>query len=213
MLQQLFTQNLSLFAKLFIDTKSVCFDAATFLFYLLIDQHPSHLFTTPGPSDSPPEVHPQIVGFFSKEKLSWDNNNLACILVFPPWQKLGLGQMMMAASYELSKRDGRLGGPERPLSTAGAASYAIYWCRTIGKLLLARPQNKPVSVKEISKRTYMIPEDVIAVLVQMGFGGGQLGKEKGKRKDGSVTVDKAAVRKWLAEVDQLVVWVPQVQSF
>lgn len=54
-----------------------------------------------------------IVGFFSKEKLSWDKNNLACIVVFPPWLKQGLGQILMAASYSLSKRDGRLGGPER----------------------------------------------------------------------------------------------------
>lgn len=56
---------------------------------------------------------PEIVGFFSKEKLSWDKNNLACIVVFPPWLKQGLGQVLMAASYALSKRDGRLGGPER----------------------------------------------------------------------------------------------------
>ena len=45
--------------------------------------------------------------------MSWDNNNLACILVFPPWQKQGLGQILMGASYEMSKREGRLGGPEK----------------------------------------------------------------------------------------------------
>jgi GNAT superfamily N-acetyltransferase len=55
----------------------------------------------------------QVVGFFSKEKMSWDNNNLACILVFPPWQKQGLGQILMGASYEMSKRERRLGGPEK----------------------------------------------------------------------------------------------------
>jgi len=55
----------------------------------------------------------QVVGFFSKEKMSWDNNNLACILVFPPWQKQGLGQILMGASYEMSRREERLGGPEK----------------------------------------------------------------------------------------------------
>ena len=45
--------------------------------------------------------------------MSWDNNNLACILVFPPWQKQGLGQILMGVSYEMSKREGRLGGPEK----------------------------------------------------------------------------------------------------
>ena len=54
-----------------------------------------------------------VVGFFSKEKLSWDSNNLACIVVFPPWQRSGYGQMLMAASYVIGKREGRLGGPER----------------------------------------------------------------------------------------------------
>ena len=55
----------------------------------------------------------QVVGFFSKEKLSWDHNNLACILVFPPWQRNGLGRLLMAVSYELSRREGKVGGPER----------------------------------------------------------------------------------------------------
>lgn len=55
----------------------------------------------------------QVVGFFSKEKLSWDNNNLACICVFPPWQKQGLAQVLIAASYELGRKDGRMGGPEK----------------------------------------------------------------------------------------------------
>jgi histone acetyltransferase HTATIP len=55
----------------------------------------------------------QVVGFFSKEKMSWDSNNLACILVFPPWQKQGLGQILMGASYEMSRREERLGGPEK----------------------------------------------------------------------------------------------------
>lgn len=55
----------------------------------------------------------QVVGFFSKEKMSWDNNNVACILVFPPWQRQGLGQTLIGISYELSRRSGRIGGPEK----------------------------------------------------------------------------------------------------
>lgn len=45
--------------------------------------------------------------------MSWDNNNLACILIFPPWQRKGLGQILMGASYELSKKEQRIGGPEK----------------------------------------------------------------------------------------------------
>ena len=80
--------------------KSVFYDVMTFMYYLLIH------------TDSETKQR-QIVGFFSKEKLRWDNNNLACILVFPPWQKRGLGQILMGVSYELSKRERKLGGPER----------------------------------------------------------------------------------------------------
>jgi GNAT superfamily N-acetyltransferase len=89
-----------LFAKLFLDTKSVFYDVTTFRYYLLVLTDPQN-------------VEKQVVGFFSKEKMSWDNNNVACILVFPPWQKRGLGQLLMGVSYELSRREGRLGGPEK----------------------------------------------------------------------------------------------------
>jgi len=101
--------------------------------------------------------------------------------------------MLMGASYELSKRDGRLGGPERPLSAPGAASYAIYWGRVVAKMILEKPSNKAVDVKEIVKATCMVTEDVIGALLDMGVVEGGTGK----RKDGSVVVDKVVVRKWL----------------
>ena len=109
-LMQLFCQNLSLFAKLFLENKSVCYDLTSFNYYLLV-------YTAPTTASSPPredQTNPQqVIGFFSKEKMSWDNNNLACILVFPPWQKKGLGKILMGVSYELSRREGRIGGPEK----------------------------------------------------------------------------------------------------
>ncbi len=74
----------------------------SFLYYLLVQ-------TTISLS----QTHHQVIGFFSKEKMSWDNNNLACILVFPPWQRKGMGKILMGVSYELSKREGRVGGPEK----------------------------------------------------------------------------------------------------
>jgi len=68
----------------------------------------------------------QVVGFFSKEKMSWDNNNVACITVFPPWQRQGLGQIMMGVSYELSRREGRLGGPEKRTKDLPMFQW---WCK------------------------------------------------------------------------------------
>jgi histone acetyltransferase HTATIP len=93
----------------------VFYDVTTFLYYLLVAHEPvpSVPLPTDGEDGRGRSGRGQVVGFFSKEKMSWDNNNLACILVFPPWQKQGLGQILMGASYEMSRREGRLGGPEK----------------------------------------------------------------------------------------------------
>lgn len=110
---KLYAQNLSLFAKLFLHVKSVFYDVSAFLYYLLVLDAPDpDIPNTLLGTDGKP-AGGQVVGFFSKEKLSWDNNNLACICVFPPWQKQGLAQVLIAASYELGRMDGRVGGPEK----------------------------------------------------------------------------------------------------
>src|SRR4051812_48190307 len=63
---QLFCQNLSLFAKLFLDNKSVFFDVTGFKYYLLVHTPPSPPIDPD--ADVAPIIHPrgQIVGFFSK---------------------------------------------------------------------------------------------------------------------------------------------------
>jgi histone acetyltransferase HTATIP len=114
---KLYAQNLCLFAKLFLDTKSVFYDVTTFLYYLLVAHDPKPSILNTGLGGDIVGQQGQVVGFFSKEKMSWDSNNLACILVFPPWQKQGLGQILMGASYEMSRREGRLGGPEKRMSS------------------------------------------------------------------------------------------------
>lgn len=165
----LFCQNLSLFAKLFLDNKSVFFDVGGFHYFLLVH-------TTPGtPSEdgreSPPSKR-QIVGFFSKEKLSWDNNNLACILVFPPWQRKGLGALLMGVSYEISRREGMLGGPEKPISDLGKKGYKRFWAGEIASWLLeldtGGDEEVVVDVDECSRATWIVPEDCLMVLREMG---------------------------------------------
>ncbi|KAI9797230.1 MAG: hypothetical protein M1835_001586 [Candelina submexicana] len=182
---KLFTQNLSLFAKLFLDNKSVFYDVNSFLYYLLV-QH-----TTPPTTTHPPHhPHNQIIGFFSKEKQSWDNNNLACILVFPPWQRQGMGKILMGVSYELSKREGKVGGPEKR-----KLGYLSFWSSLLATHILSLPPKSRLTIASISAATYMLPEDIITTLKAMDVLGAPR-KKGGGGGDALSTVSKAKVKNW-----------------
>ncbi|KAL6305597.1 acyl-CoA N-acyltransferase [Sparassis latifolia] len=134
--EKLYCQNLSLFGKLFIDIKTLFFDCDNFLFYILTD------------ADSQRD---HVLGFFSKEKVSYDDYNLACIVVLPPYQKKGYGMLLIEFSYELSRRAGKVGTPERPLSDLGLRSYLTYWTSTLIRFLrrllsVLPPETKMVTV-------------------------------------------------------------------
>ncbi|KAF5136920.1 Males-absent on the first protein [Metarhizium anisopliae] len=176
--------NLSLFAKLFLDNKSVFFDVTGFNYFLLLYTPPARPIA---PETEPIQTRPpQVCGFFSKEKMSWDSNNLACILVFPPWQRKGLGALLMGASYEISRREGILGGPEKPISDLGKKGYKRFWSGEIARWLLSlentvsQPQppqvaGAPVMTQELivdvndcSRGTWIAVEDCLGVLRDMG---------------------------------------------
>ena len=106
--------------------------------------------------------HP--VGYFSKEKHSAEDYNLACILTLPPYQRHGYGKFLIAFSYELSRREGRLGTPERPLSDLGMVSYRSYWAYAILRALLARARHGSISIKALSDETAIRTDDVLSTL-------------------------------------------------
>jgi GNAT superfamily N-acetyltransferase len=96
---QLFCQNLCQFGRFFLETKAVVYETMGFRFYI---------HTAPGPTN-----RRRVTGFFSKEKKSWDDNNLGCILVLPPYHRQGIGKTLIAFSYELSRREQKIGSPEK----------------------------------------------------------------------------------------------------
>ncbi|TDL28905.1 acyl-CoA N-acyltransferase [Rickenella mellea] len=132
--EKLFCQNLSLFGKLFIDIKTLFFDSENFVFYLMTD------------ADSKRD---HVLGFFSKEKVSYDDYNLACIVTLPPYQRQGFGMLMIEFSYELSRRAGKIGTPERPLSDLGLRSYLAYWIATLVRFFRPLLSVVPAETPEI----------------------------------------------------------------
>lgn len=181
---KLYCQNLCLFAKLFLDHKSVFFGPDAFEFYIVLgkDNHSRHY---------------KPMGFFSKEKLSWDENNLACILVFPPYQRRGLGKMLIEFSYILSRHEERKGSPERPLSKFGMLSYMAYWCTTIARYLLIECTDEEVTIEQISDYTYIKPEEVVRALKAM-HAVVLYSDEKAKKEGQGGRVLKKAVRRWVS---------------
>jgi len=145
--ERVFCENLCLLAKLFLDHKTLYYDVQPFLFYIIChcDEQGAHM-----------------VGYFSKERVSAEDYNLACILTLPCYQRRGYGKFMITISYELSKREGKLGTPERPLSDLGLVSYRSYWAQRLLEIL--SKQKGTISIKELSDMTSFRPEDIIATL-------------------------------------------------
>ncbi len=154
--QRRWCRNLCLLSKLFLDHKTLYYDVDPFLFYCMTtrDDHGCHL-----------------VGYFSKEKESAEGYNVACILTLPQYQRKGYGKLLIAFSYELSKREGKLGSPEKPLSDLGLLGYRAYWADAIVDLLYDHDKNSKegkangeISVEEIGALLAMTTNDVLHTL-------------------------------------------------
>ncbi|CAG8610877.1 17077_t:CDS:1 [Acaulospora morrowiae] len=148
--QKTYCRNLCLLSKLFLDHKTLRFDVDPFLFYIMCqtDNYGCHL-----------------IGYFSKEKESTEGYNLACILTLPQHQRKGFGRLLIAFSYELSKKEGKVGSPEKPLSDLGWVSYRSYWSEVIVQILLeARNNNDEITIEDISGKTSIKQDDVISTL-------------------------------------------------
>ena len=151
--EKIFCQNLCYLAKLFLDHKTLFYDVDLFLFYILceVDERGCH-----------------PVGYFSKEKHSEEGYNLACILMFPSYQRKGYGKLLISFSYELTKKENKMGTPERPLSDLGAVSYYSYWTYTILNVL-KNFKGDCISIMDIAGITAIRQQDVISTLQRVNM--------------------------------------------
>lgn len=67
------------------------------------------------------------------------------------------------SGYLLSKKEGRAGSPEKPLSALGALSYRNYWKSSVFTLL-SKTQSGDLRLEDISKATSMTLTDVLSTL-------------------------------------------------
>lgn len=150
---EIYCQNLCLLAKLFLDHKTLYFDVAPFLFYVMTEYDDDGF---------------HILGYFSKEKNSFLNYNVSCILTLPPYQKQGYGKLLIDLSYLMTKLEGKVGSPEKPLSDMGLISYRSYW-KLIILEYLCNYKGKEISIKDISQETGVNAYDIISTLQAMGM--------------------------------------------
>ncbi|RKP37630.1 acyl-CoA N-acyltransferase, partial [Dimargaris cristalligena] len=145
---KVYCQNLCLLAKMFLDHKTLYYDVEPFLFYILteVDDEGCH-----------------FVGYFSKEKHSSLEYNLSCILILPVHQRKGYGNLLIEFSYLLSRKEGKLGSPEKPLSDLGLLSYRTYWRTAVYRELLQATDTLAISDADNDTDNRDSPEYTIAI--------------------------------------------------
>ncbi|WFD44962.1 histone acetyltransferase [Malassezia psittaci] len=142
--QKTYCRNLCLLSKCFLDHKTLYYDVDPFMYYVMCQRDNTGC---------------HLIGYFSKEKESAEGYNVACILTLPQHQRSGFGRLLIEFSYVLSKRENKLGSPEKPLSDLGLLGYRAYWTETIVDLLLNTEDE--ISIDEIANKTCIIHADVL----------------------------------------------------
>ncbi|KAF7428219.1 Histone acetyltransferase [Pleurotus ostreatus] len=146
-------RNLSLLSKCFLDHKTLYYDVTPFMYYVMAQRDSTGC---------------HIIGYFSKEKESAENYNVACILTLPQHQRHGYGKLLIEFSYELSKKEGKLGSPEKPLSDLGLLGYRAYWAETIIDFIVNTTDTE-ISVDDIAQKTSITHTDVMNTCTTLGL--------------------------------------------
>ncbi len=124
----------------------------------------------------------------------------------------------MGVSYEISRREGILGGPEKPISDLGKRGYKRFWAGEIARWILNfRPEEdgeaSVTDAEECSRATWRATEDCLLTLREMGVvedaGQGpprlqvpvdeEVASEEPTKEVQRVRISRAAVRRYVEE--------------
>ena len=95
----------------------------------------------------------------------------------------------MGVSYELSKRERSVGGPEKPLSELGRKGYLKFWEARVASAILGVRNKSTLTVQEIADLCWMVREDVMIALKNMGL-------LEPRKKGAAMLISKSRVRQW-----------------
>lgn len=71
--------------------------------------------------------------------------------------------LILFAGYLLSKKEGKIGSPEKPLSDLGLISYRSYWKAVILEYLLEY-KGSNISIRDLSQETAINAYDIVSTL-------------------------------------------------
>jgi len=155
--EKTYVQNWCLLAKCFIDHKTIIVNCGNNFDYYILCKMDAY-----GP-------HP--VGYFSRpEKCMSNADNVNCLMILPPYRRMGYASKLIEVSYSISRAEGRLAGPERPFSEEGKAVYEKYWNQLVAATLAKKPvQFNPLhSFEDLCAETGMIAGDILDTLFRIG---------------------------------------------
>lgn len=99
----------------------------------------------------------------------------------------------MSFSYELSRREGKLGSPEKPLSDLGYAGYISFWSRELA-IIFTRTSFKYKShtftLEGLQELTGFRAEDILTALKSMDV------IEAQRKRDGAFVISVKAAEEW-----------------
>jgi len=149
-----FCEHLALLSKLFLEHKALDYDMTPFMFYVLCRVETFGC---------------EVLGYWSKEKHSAEGYNLSCILTLPQFQKRGIGRFLIDMSYEMTRREGKSGSPEKPLSDLGERTYQSYWCDVVLQLLATAVVEGAgdIPIDTLVARTGITSADIIIALTTL----------------------------------------------